>query len=143
MKFINLNPKRFFPSKKRSEPSSSFGSASTSSSSTVSGETKNIPDGASPYSHIELLKAFKLVYRDNDGAVSRHDPEALLIQLGPHPPNVDDISVMLREVDRDSLETPASRVVSSDSSTSTALRETTFKFFDMIMAFTLRSKCIN
>lgn len=153
MKFSKLNPKLLFRSKDRSTVSksgSSFGSASSSSSAdcknasvVVSGggsvtPTSILPEisgDVSPYSYVEILKAFKLIDRDNDGAVSRHDLESLLSRLGPDPPTEEEIDVMLGEVDRDGdgtirLEELASRVVSSDQSRdSTELKET-FEFFD-------------
>ncbi|EOA21589.1 hypothetical protein CARUB_v10002001mg [Capsella rubella] len=141
MKLIKFNPKRFFSSKKPSKVSRSGTSSLGSASSSSSGETKNLcVTTSSPYySHLELLKAFTLIDKDNDGAVSRHDLEALLTQLGPNPPNKDEINVMLREVDRDghgtiSIDTLATRVVSSVSSdsshgSSTELKET-FELFD-------------
>ncbi|CAA7059992.1 unnamed protein product [Microthlaspi erraticum] len=155
MKLAKFNPKRLFRSKDPSTVSksgSSFGSASSSSSGAdcknppvvVTGgsvtPTSILPEVSgsgdpSPYSYVEILQAFKLIDRDNDGAVSRHDLESLLSRLGPDPPTKEEIDVMLREVDRDGdgtirLEELASRVVSSDQARdSTELKET-FEFFD-------------
>ncbi|ESQ49051.1 hypothetical protein EUTSA_v10021512mg [Eutrema salsugineum] len=154
MKFAKLNPKRLFGSKDRStvsKPGSSFGSASSSSSGApdcknssvvVTGgsvtPTSILPEVSgdpSPYSYVEILHAFQLIDRDNDGAVTRRDLSSLLSRLGPDPPSEEEIDVMLREVDCDGegtirIEELASRVVSSDQSRdSTELKET-FEFFD-------------
>lgn len=159
MKFTKLNPKRLFRSKDRSTVSKSTASSSSFSSgaadecnnnhsSVVTGgsvtPTSILPEevsGApSPYSYVEILQAFKLIDRDNDGAVSRHDLESLLTRLGPDPPTEEEIDVMLKEVDCDDgdgdgmirLEKLASRVVSSDDRSrddSDELKET-FEFFD-------------
>ncbi|KAF8085914.1 hypothetical protein N665_0642s0010 [Sinapis alba] len=155
MKFAKLNPKRLFRSKDRSTVSKSTaysGSASSFSSaaadecnhsSVVTGgsitPTSILPEASSdpsPYSYVEILQAFKLIDRDNDGAVSRHDLESLLTRLGPDPLTEEEINVMLKEVDCDGdgtirLEKLASRVVSSDDQSRDAneMRET-FEFFD-------------
>ncbi|EOA29520.1 hypothetical protein CARUB_v10014618mg [Capsella rubella] len=155
MKLAKLNPKRFFiRSKDRStvskSPAFSFGSASSSSgqdcikNSSISSDgggggsvtpTSILPDVSSPYSYVEILQAFKLIDRDNDGAVSRHDLESLLSRLGPDPLTEDEISVMIQEVDCDGdgairLEELASRLVSSDPSRDSAELKETFEFFD-------------
>uniref|UniRef100_A0A1J3CKZ7 Putative calcium-binding protein CML36 n=1 Tax=Noccaea caerulescens TaxID=107243 RepID=A0A1J3CKZ7_NOCCA len=153
MKLAKLNPKRLFRSKDRSTVSksgSSFGSASSSSSGAdcknpsvvVTGgsvtPTSILPEvsgNPSPYSYVEILQAFKLIDRDNDGAVSRHDLESLLSRLGPDPPTEEEIDVMLREVDCNGdgtirLEELASRVVSSDQSRDSNELKETFEFFD-------------
>uniref|UniRef100_A0A1J3H2I8 Putative calcium-binding protein CML36 n=1 Tax=Noccaea caerulescens TaxID=107243 RepID=A0A1J3H2I8_NOCCA len=153
MKLAKLNPKRLFRSKDRSTVSksgSSFGSASSSSSGAdcknpsvvVTGgsvtPTSILPEVSgdpSPYSYVEILQAFKLIDRDNDGAVSRHDLESLLSRLGPDPPTEEEIDVMLREVDCNGdgtirLEELASRVVSSDQSRDSNELKETFEFFD-------------
>ncbi|KAL0900485.1 hypothetical protein Bca101_084446 [Brassica carinata] len=158
MKFAKLNPKRLFRSKDRSTVSKSTGSASSFSSGATADECNNhssvvtggsltptsiLPESSSPYSYVEILQAFKLIDRDGDGAVSRHDLESLLARLGPVPPTEEEIGVMLEEVDCDDdgdgmipLEKLASRVVSSSSEDhrsrggdSDELRET-FEFFD-------------
>lgn len=161
MKFTKLNPKRLFRSKDRSTVSKSTASSSSFSSgaadecnnnnhsSVVTGgsvtPTSILPEevsGApSPYSYVEILQAFKLIDRDNDGAVSRQELESLLTRLGPDPPTEEEIDVMLKEVDCDDdgdgtirLEKLASRVVvvSSDDrfrDGSDELKET-FEFFD-------------
>ena len=118
MKFAKLNPKRLFRSKDRatvSKSTASSGSASSFSSgaadecnnhsSAVTGgsvtPTSILPEVSavhSPYSYVEILQAFKLIDRDNDGAVSRHDLESLLTRLGPDPPTEEEIDVMLKEV---------------------------------------------
>lgn len=150
MKLAKLNPKRLFRSKDRSTVSksgSSFGSASSSSSGAdcknpsvvVTGgsvtPTSILPEVSGPYSYVEILQAFKLIDRDNDGAVSRHDLESLLSRLGPDPPTEEEIDVMLREVDCNGdgtirLEELASRVVSSDQSRGSNELKETFEFFD-------------
>ncbi|KAG2242879.1 hypothetical protein Bca52824_095270 [Brassica carinata] len=161
MKFAKLNPKRLFRSKDRatvSKSTASSGSASSFSSgaadecnnhsSAVTGgsvtPTSILPEVSavhSPYSYVEILQAFKLIDRDNDGAVSRHDLESFLTRLGPDPPTEEEIDVMLKEVDCDGdgtirLEELASRcvVVSSEDDNksrgcSDELKET-FEFFD-------------
>ncbi|XP_010543513.1 PREDICTED: probable calcium-binding protein CML36 [Tarenaya hassleriana] len=158
MKFAKFNPKRLFRSKDRSVVSrsqtSSFGSVSSSSSvdrkhavadagtvtptsvlPEVSGDFAAV-DASYPYSYLELVQAFKLIDKDNDGAVSRQDLEALLSRLGPDPLSQEEIDVMLGDLDRDGdgairLEALASRVVSAGdlSRHSAELRET-FEFFD-------------
>uniref|UniRef100_A0A1J3ITK3 Putative calcium-binding protein CML36 n=1 Tax=Noccaea caerulescens TaxID=107243 RepID=A0A1J3ITK3_NOCCA len=153
MKLAKLNPKRLFRSKDRStvsKSSSSFGSASSSSSGAdcknpsvvVTGgsvtPTSILPEVSgdpSPYSYVEILQAFKLIDRDNDGAVSRHDLESLLSRLGPDPPTEEEIDVMLREVDCNGdgtirLEELACRVVSADQSRDSNELKETFEFFD-------------
>lgn len=150
--YAKLIPKRFFiRSKDRSTVSKSptafsFGSASSSSGQDCKNSggdggggsvtpTSILPEVPSPYSYVEILQAFKLIDRDNDGAVSRHDLESLLSRLGPDPLTEEEINVMLKEVDCDGdgtirLEELASRVVSLDPARdSTELKET-FEFFD-------------
>ncbi|RID64078.1 hypothetical protein BRARA_E03036 [Brassica rapa] len=151
MKFAKLNPKRLFRSKDRSTVSKSTASSFSSGaadecnnhSPAVTGgsvtPTSILPEVSavhSPYSYVEILQAFKLIDRDNDGAVSRHDLESLLTRLGPDPPTEEEIDVMLKEVDCDGdgtvrLEELASRCVDDDQSRggSDELKET-FEFFD-------------
>ncbi|CAN7002229.1 probable calcium-binding protein CML36 [Brassica rapa] len=151
MKFAKLNPKRLFRSKDRSTVSKSTASSFSSGaadecnnhSSAVTGgsvtPTSILPEVSavhSPYSYVEILQAFKLIDRDNDGAVSRHDLESLLTRLGPDPLTEEEIDVMLKEVDCDGdgtvrLEELASRCVDDDQSRggSDELKET-FEFFD-------------
>ncbi|KAJ0263712.1 calcium-binding protein CML36 [Hirschfeldia incana] len=149
MKFAKLNPKRLFRSKDRSTVSKSSGSASSFSSgaadecnnhsSAVTGgsvtPTSILPEVSSAY--VEILQAFKLIDRDNDGAVSRHELESLLTRLGPYPPTEEEISVMLEEVDCDDdgdgmirLEKLASRVVDDRSRDDSDELKETFEFFD-------------
>ncbi|CAN8269503.1 unnamed protein product [Cochlearia groenlandica] len=143
MKLAKFNPKRFFRSKDRSTVSksgSSFGSASsvvTGGSVTPTSILPEISTDPSPYSHVEILQAFKLIDRDNDGSVSTCDLKSLLSCLGPDPLTEEDIDVMLEEVDRDGdgtirLEDLANRVVSSDLRRDSISREfkETFEFFD-------------
>ncbi|KAL1193951.1 putative calcium-binding protein CML36 [Cardamine amara subsp. amara] len=157
MKYAKLNPKRLFirskdPSTVSKSSASSFGSASSSSSSAPDCKNSSVPgDGGSvtptsilpevssdpsPYSYVEILQAFKLIDRDNDGAVSRHDLESLLIRLSPNPPTEAEINVMLKEMDCDGdgtirLEELANRVVSSDPSRDLTELKETFEFFDV------------
>lgn len=117
-KTLKLSPKRFFRSKKerslvsRSDPLS-FGSTSSSDDSIhkpaagvatgshtptsvlpeISGDWSTAVDGDVRW---ELAQAFRLIDRDNDGVVSRHDLEALLTRLG-----ASDVATMLSEVDGD------------------------------------------
>lgn len=53
----------------------------------------------SPDVHVELMQAFKLIDRDNDGMVSRRELEALLTRLGGEPPSQEEVTMMLREVE--------------------------------------------
>ncbi|KAF8104635.1 hypothetical protein N665_0170s0011 [Sinapis alba] len=126
--------KRMFRSKSkassvsRSEPSS-FSSAASSSSSSDGGSYGNLKPGpaATPISvlpqssgdfYTELVQAFKLIDRDDDGVVSRKDLAALLSKLSPEPPSPEEVSMMLREVDAEgciSLEELASRVAGTSS----------------------------
>ncbi|CAF2093689.1 hypothetical protein BRARA_E00219 [Brassica rapa] len=142
--------KRVFRSKSkgsvsRSEPSS-FSSAASSSSSDGGSYGKLKPGpAATPVSvlpqssgdfYSELVEAFKLIDRDDDGVVSRKDLAALLSRLSPEPPSPEEVSMMLREVDADgciSLEELASRVAGTSSGEgcieTEEMREV-FEFFD-------------
>ncbi|XP_020208874.1 probable calcium-binding protein CML36 [Cajanus cajan] len=102
MKLISLTPKRLFRSKRersklssRSDPPS-FGSGSSSSSSSSEGSTHkpHTPTSVLP----DLAQAFRLIDRDNDGLLTRHDLEALLTRLGAH-----DVPTMLTEVHGDTI----------------------------------------
>ncbi|KAJ7976690.1 Calcium-binding protein [Quillaja saponaria] len=125
MKLININPKRLFRSKKdrssvsRSEPPSfSSGTSSSSCSESTTHKTGiGAPGSRTPTSvlpnvsgdwsdssadiHFELVQAFKLIDRDNDGVISRKELEALLTRLGAEPPSQEEVTMMLSEVDRD------------------------------------------
>lgn len=164
MKLIEkLSPKRFFRSKSkrdrtsvsRSDPSS-FSSSSTSDSFThnrsgsapdrvgtptsvlpeISGDWSDMSADFSPDLNYELVQAFKLLDRDNDGVVLRSELEALLIRLGAEPPTLEEVSLMLSEVDREgdgciSLGALMSRVGNSacEPACEPELKET-FDFFD-------------
>ncbi|ESQ52858.1 hypothetical protein EUTSA_v10017207mg [Eutrema salsugineum] len=157
-----LSPKRLFRSKSkasvsRSEPSSFSSGASSSSSS--DGSYANLkpgpaatpvsvlPENSGDWSQIsgdrdfysDLIQAFKLIDRDDDGVVSRGDLAALLSRLSPDPPSQEEVSLMLREVDGGeesgciSLEELASRVAGSSSgegSVETEEMREVFEFFD-------------
>ncbi|KAF8088359.1 hypothetical protein N665_0544s0009 [Sinapis alba] len=153
-KFLSLSPKRLFRSKSkssvsRSEPSS-FSSGASSSSSSSDGSYNNLKPrpAATPVSvlpgdqdfYSELIQAFKLIDRDDDGVVSRRELAALLSRLSPEPPSQDEVTLMIQEVvsgDNDgciSLEELASRVAGTSSSDeeggSIEMREV-FEFFDV------------
>ncbi|XP_010544017.1 PREDICTED: probable calcium-binding protein CML35 [Tarenaya hassleriana] len=158
-KFLRLSPKRLFRLKDRSDPSSfSSGASSTSSSEgSYGGGSRRKPDPAStPISvlpeisgdwsqisagdrdfYAELVQAFKLIDRDDDGMVSRSELAALLSRLSPDPPSQEEVSMMLRVVDGGddgciSLEELANRVAGSSAAGSMEageLREV-FGFFD-------------
>ncbi|KAJ9184942.1 hypothetical protein P3X46_004627 [Hevea brasiliensis] len=124
-----ISPKRLFRSKKdrsivsRSDPSSySYGAlSSTSSDSSISNDkqgsrggvvdfgtpTTVLPEISGDWSDIssdiysELVQAFKLIDRDNDGIISRTELEALLSRLGAEPPSQEELAMMLSEVDQD------------------------------------------
>ncbi|KAL1206846.1 putative calcium-binding protein CML35 [Cardamine amara subsp. amara] len=149
-KFLRLSPKRIFRSKSkasvsRSDPSS-FSSNASSSSSDGSYENNLKPGpSATPISvlpqnsgdfYTELIQAFKLIDRDDDGVVSRGDLAALLSSLSPEPPSEEEVTMMLREVDGGrgdesciSLEELASRVAETSGEGSEEMREV-FEFFD-------------
>ncbi|XP_054803435.1 probable calcium-binding protein CML36 [Prosopis cineraria] len=156
MKLTVMNPKRLFRSKKerssvsRSRPPS-FGSGTSSSSSEgstihkapsgVAGSstpTSVLPDFSSDWSDFpcDMVHAFKLMDRDNDGFVSREQLESLLTRLGTEPPSQEEVTMMLREVDHDgrgciSVEALMSRVgsVCEPGCDSEELREA-FEVFD-------------
>ncbi|XP_010508721.1 PREDICTED: probable calcium-binding protein CML35 [Camelina sativa] len=151
-----ISPKRLFRSKSkasvsRSEDPSSFSSNASSSSSDGSYGNLIKPAGptATPISvlppqssgdfYTELVQAFKLIDRDDDGVVSRGDLAALLSRLSPEPPSQEEVSLMLKEVDGDnddggciSLEDLASRVAgtSGQGSVETEELREVFEYFD-------------
>ncbi|KAJ1382122.1 EF-Hand 1, calcium-binding site [Sesbania bispinosa] len=94
MKLTNLNPKRIFRRKDRSEVSRSdppsFGSTSSSVSSAANGgRTPNsvLPKVPGDFRG-ELTQAFRLIDSDNDGFVSLSELEAVLARLaGAAPPD--------------------------------------------------------
>ncbi|XP_010525531.1 PREDICTED: probable calcium-binding protein CML35 [Tarenaya hassleriana] len=146
-KFLRLSPKRLFRSKDRSSifrsNPSSF-SSSISSDGSYSGAADHKPGpAATPISvlpeisgdwsqvsagdsdlYSELVQAFKLIDRDDDGAVSRSELAALLTRLSPEPPSQDEVSMMLREADGGVAGTSAAGSVEAEE-----LREV-FEFFD-------------
>ncbi|CAN8287000.1 unnamed protein product [Cochlearia groenlandica] len=149
-KFLRLSPNRLFRSKSksssvsRSEPSSSFSSADSSVFS--DGNNNKSDPSSTPLSVLpdrrdfrsELIQAFKLIDRDDDGVVSKVDLAALLSKLSPDPPSHEEVNLMLREIDGEggedgsiSLEDLASRVVAGDSGETeeTMMREV-FEFYD-------------
>jgi calcium-binding protein CML len=114
MKLMNkLNPKNLFPSKSkkktfwsgsvsRSNPSSfSSNSSSSESLETLKTTPKTVlpqPDDIS----FDLVQAFKLIDKDNDGKITREELENLLSRVGgAEPPSQDEIATMLSEVDAD------------------------------------------
>lgn len=159
-KFHRLSPKRLFRSKSkasvtRSDPSSFSSNASSSSSDGSYGNLKQPGPAATPISvlpggdwsqisgdrdfYSELIQAFKLIDRDDDGVVSRGDLAKLLSRLSPEPPSQEEVSLMLREVDGGgdddgciSLEELASRVAgtSGEGSVETEEMREVFEFFD-------------
>jgi calcium-binding protein CML len=85
---------------------------------------------------MELMQAFKLIDRDNDGMVSRRELEALLSRLGGEPPSQEEVTMMLTEVEEAegngciSVEALMSRVGSAcGPACDSELREA-FEFFD-------------
>ncbi|CAH8385434.1 unnamed protein product [Eruca vesicaria subsp. sativa] len=156
-KFLRLSPKHLFRRSKstkssvsRSEPSS-FSSGASSSSSSEGSYNNNLKPGPAstpisvlPVDHqdfySELIQAFKLIDRDDDGVVSRRDLAALLSRLSPEPPSQEEVTLMLQEVVVDggdngciSLEELASRVAgtsSYDEGSVVEMREV-FEFFDV------------
>ncbi|KAM4079992.1 hypothetical protein ACB094_09G158000 [Castanea mollissima] len=85
--------------------------------------------------HMELVQAFKLMDRDNDGMVSRKELEALLSRLGAEPLSQEEVTMMLSDVDGEghgciSVDALLTRVGSAcGPAGDTELRET-FDFFD-------------
>ncbi|VVB03010.1 unnamed protein product [Arabis nemorensis] len=150
-KFLSLSPKRLFRSKSkssvtRSDPSSFSSVASSSSSDGSYGNLKPNPT-ATPISvlpgdrdfYSELIQAFKLLDRDDDGVVSKGDLANLITRLSPEPPSHEEVSLMLREVDggRDddeegciSLEDLASRVAGTSSVEGSEEMREVFEYFD-------------
>ncbi|KAJ4904040.1 putative calcium-binding protein CML35 [Raphanus sativus] len=147
-KFLRLSPKRLFRSKSKSSVSRSEPSSFSSGASSSDGSYSDLKQGpaATPVSvlpgeqdfYSELVQAFKLIDRDDDGVVSRRDLAALLSRLSPEPPSQEEVTLMLQEVDGGgdgciSLEELASRVAgtSSDSDEgSVAEMREVFEFFD-------------
>lgn len=140
--------KRMFRSKSKASSSVSRSEPSSfSSSSSSDGDLKPGP-AATPVSvllpqnsgdfYTELVQAFKLIDRDDDGVVSRRDLAALLSRLSPEPPSPEEVSMMLREVDAAegciSLEELASRVAAGTSAgegcVETEEMREVFEFFD-------------
>lgn len=114
MKLVNkLNLKNLFPSKSKKQPflsdsvsRSNPSSFSSSSSSSDSLETlKTTPKTVLPQSDdisFDLVQAFKLIDKDNDGKITREELENLLSLVGgAEPPSQDEIATMLSEVDAD------------------------------------------
>ncbi|XP_031110505.1 probable calcium-binding protein CML36 [Ipomoea triloba] len=54
-----------------------------------------------PGVYAELVQAFKLIDRDDDGKIRKEELEALLSQVGAEPPTREELRLMLSEVDRD------------------------------------------
>ncbi|OAY43272.1 probable calcium-binding protein CML36 [Manihot esculenta] len=158
-----ISPKRLFRSKKdrsvvsRSDPSSySYGASSSSSSdSSVSNHkpdliggavdigtpTSVLPDLSGDWSDIscdtysELLQAFKLIDKDNDGIIPRNELEALLSRLGAKPPSQEEVATMLSEVDQEgdgfiSVEALMSRIGSTYEPAADDELRVAFEFFD-------------
>ncbi|KAJ4892097.1 putative calcium-binding protein CML35 [Raphanus sativus] len=139
--------KRMFRSKSKASSSVSRSEPSSfSSSSSSDGDLKPGP-AATPVSvllpqnsgdfYTELVQAFKLIDRDDDGVVSRRDLAALLSRLSPEPPSPEEVSMMLREVDAAegciSLEELASRVAGTSAGegcVETEEMREVFEFFD-------------
>nr|GLL24548.1 probable calcium-binding protein CML36 [Ipomoea trifida] len=54
-----------------------------------------------PAVYAELVQAFKLIDRDDDGKIRKEELEALLSRVGAEPPTREELRLMLSEVDRD------------------------------------------
>uniref|UniRef100_A0A2P2K426 Uncharacterized protein MANES_09G009100 n=1 Tax=Rhizophora mucronata TaxID=61149 RepID=A0A2P2K426_RHIMU len=158
-KRLKLSPKQLFRSKKdrsmvsRSDPSSfSSGAASDESASNRkpgSGHgaggsgtpTSVLPEISGDWSdilgdvYLEMVQAFKLIDKDNDGFISRDELQALLSRLGPQPASQKEVATMLSEVDSDgegpiSVESLVTRISSAlDPAGADELKEA-FEFFD-------------
>ncbi|XP_042510126.1 probable calcium-binding protein CML36 [Macadamia integrifolia] len=63
----------------------------------VSGDWSDLPADMT----VEMVQSFKLVDRDGDGKIPKHDMEALLVRLGLAPESEEELSMMLMEIDRD------------------------------------------
>ncbi|XP_043690609.1 probable calcium-binding protein CML36 [Telopea speciosissima] len=63
----------------------------------VSGDWSDLPVDTT----VELVQSFKLVDRDGDGKITKHDLEALLVRLGMAPESEEELSMMLMDIDRD------------------------------------------
>ncbi|KAJ4970819.1 hypothetical protein NE237_003918 [Protea cynaroides] len=125
MKFVKINPKNLFRSmsKKsrwlsRSDPPS-FNSGISSSSSLDSSSSTHLKTrdtgSATPTSvlpshdwsdlsadkNLELVQTFKLVDKDGDGKITRHELEALLVRLGLEPESEEELSMMWMDIDQD------------------------------------------
>ncbi|GAV87542.1 EF_hand_5 domain-containing protein [Cephalotus follicularis] len=152
-KNLRLSPKRLFRSKKdrsmvsRSDPSSFSSGSDSSDTNHKTGDagtpTSVLPGISGDWSDIsadiyfELVQAFKMIDKDNDGVVSRSELEALLHRLVTEPPSRDEVNAILNEVDRAgdgliSLEALTSRLVvgsACEPALDSELREA-FDFFD-------------
>ncbi|KAF3579656.1 hypothetical protein DY000_02035796 [Brassica cretica] len=147
--FLRLSPKRIFRSKSKSSSVSRSEPSSFSSCASSDGSYSDLKPGPAatpicvlPGDHdgfySELIQAFKLIDRDDDGVVSRRDLAALLSRLSPEPPSQEEVTLMLQEVDGGgdgciSLEELASRVAgtSSDSDEGSVEMREVFEFFDV------------
>ncbi|XP_031126016.1 probable calcium-binding protein CML36 [Ipomoea triloba] len=103
------------PSSVRSGTTSSSSSASDSESQTgykkPGGEStptsvlpalnREISPDEWPGVYAELVQAFKLIDRDDDGKIRKEELEALLSRVGAEPPTREELRLMLSEVDRD------------------------------------------
>ncbi|KAJ0259393.1 calcium-binding protein CML35 [Hirschfeldia incana] len=146
-KFLSLSPKRLFRSKSKSSVSRSEPSSFSSGSSSSDGSYSDLKPGpaATPISvlpgdqdfYSELIQAFKLLDRDDDGVVSRKDLAKLLSRLSPEPPSQEEVTLMLQEVDGGdengciSLEELASRVAETSSDGGSVEMREVFEFFDV------------
>ncbi|KAJ4706284.1 Calcium-binding protein [Melia azedarach] len=101
----------------------------------ISGDWSDMSADISVDLNYELIQAFKLLDRNNDGVVSRSELEAFLIRLGAEPPSQEEVSMMLSEVDRDgdgciSLESLSRMVNSACEPACEPELKQTFDFFD-------------
>ncbi|KAL2320692.1 hypothetical protein Fmac_029661 [Flemingia macrophylla] len=112
MKLTSLSPKRLFRSKKNKQLSHPLSFGSGSSSSDGSTHKPQTPTTVLPDHRFHLAQAFRLIDRDNDGLLTRHDLEALLTRLG-----APDVSAMLADVAADaiSVDSLADRLLDSPS----------------------------
>ncbi|XP_042516663.1 probable calcium-binding protein CML36 [Macadamia integrifolia] len=118
---MSLPKKKSRSSLSRSDPSS-FTSSSSSESSSSSTHLKDVTGPGTPTSVLpscpqqvvsgkwsdlsadmtfELVQSFKLIDKDGDGKITRHELEEMLTRLGLEPESEEELAMMLMDVDRD------------------------------------------